>query len=65
MDPDPTPDPTPDPDPFFNDFKDAKKLFYSFYWHRIPTCQRILPLSASRRFIQFTLQIKSSYKLKF
>ncbi len=27
---DPDPDPTPDPTPFFSDFKDAKKLFFSY-----------------------------------
>jgi hypothetical protein len=30
LDPDPTLDPTLDPAPFFIDFKDAKKLFFSY-----------------------------------
>jgi hypothetical protein len=30
LDPDPTLDPTLDPTPFFIDFKDAKKLFFSY-----------------------------------
>jgi hypothetical protein len=37
---DPDPDPTPNPTPFFNDFKDAKKLFFiltytATRWHII------------------------------
>jgi hypothetical protein len=39
MDPDPVPDPdpTPDPTPFFIDFKDAKKIFITFFSHNLPT----------------------------
>jgi hypothetical protein len=29
---DPDPDPTPDPTPFFNDFKDVKKNFFSYFF---------------------------------
>ncbi len=36
MDPDPDRAPTSDPTPFFNDFKDAKKWFFSYFF--LQTC---------------------------
>jgi hypothetical protein len=36
-DPAPGPDPTSDPTPFFIDFKDAKKNFFTFFSHSLPT----------------------------
>ncbi len=43
---DPDPDPTPDQTPFFNDFKDAKKLFLYIFF-----------LKFTRRHIIFRLKI--------
>jgi hypothetical protein len=38
MDPDPAPDPAPDPTTFFSDFKDAKKLLFSYFFsYNLPT----------------------------
>ncbi len=38
MDSAPDPDPTPDPIPFFSDFKDAKKIAFSYYFSlNLPT----------------------------
>jgi hypothetical protein len=30
------PDPNPDTTPFFNDFKDAKNVFFAYFFYNLP-----------------------------